>query len=346
MSSSALCQVEPEVFDHSLTLEDAAAETLMPFHLRTDAEGRVTYVGPTLAKLLGEEGRGQRLFDLIEVHRPTGTRDFETLKAAAGQKLTLFVKGQPDHALKGVGVVLSDGGVLVNISLGLHVEALVAELNLGQRDFSPADPTVEMLYLFAIQKVLKSASESLNRRLQGDKTMAEKQAFTDSLTGLANRRALEKHMDRMLSRRRKTAFGLMQIDLDFFKQVNDTYGHAAGDYVLKTVADRLINAVRPSDLVARIGGDEFVVALLDAPSPELLDSVANRIIARAKDPIPFEDVVCQIGASIGGTLVAPGTDIDAAQLLSDADEALYASKSAGRGRYTYFEKAPVGISGE
>ncbi|MEM7439704.1 MAG: GGDEF domain-containing protein [Pseudomonadota bacterium] len=336
MTHQGLCTANAESVDAPVSLTGAAMETLMPFHIRTDPGGEIVHLGATLQKLLGGTPAQSKLFDIVDVHRPSSIDCFDQLKGQTGRKLTLRLKELPDYSLKGVAVEAADGGLLINISLGLNVGTLVAQQGLGHRDFSPADPTIEMLYLFAIQKVLKSASESLNRRLQGDKTAAEEQASTDSLTGLANRRALEQHMERLLSRRRTEPFGLMQIDLDYFKAVNDTHGHAAGDFVLKTVSDRLRNTVRPGDVIARIGGDEFVVILADLPGADFLEKVAGRIIERTCQPIGFEDIICKVGASIGGTVVSLQTKKTASDLLADADQALYASKAHGRGRYTHF----------
>ena len=127
---------------------------------------------------------------------------------------------------------------------------------------------------------------------------------------------------------------LFQIDLDYFKSVNDTFGHAAGDHVLGEVARILTRETRTTDMVARIGGDEFVVVLVDFGTAEQLEQVAHRIIDRVSDPIPFQDHICKIGASIGGTTVDRGTGQDADAILAAADAALYHSKEEGRGRYT------------
>jgi len=126
---------------------------------------------------------------------------------------------------------------------------------------------------------------------------------------------------------------LMQIDLDFFKAVNDTHGHAAGDFVLQETSRTLLNQMRATDLVARIGGDEFVVVLSEYGTAQDLALVGNRIIAAVSEPINFEGVACKIGASIGATIVEQGTERTPDEILSDADRALYVSKEQGRGLY-------------
>ncbi|MEM9852723.1 MAG: GGDEF domain-containing protein, partial [Pseudomonadota bacterium] len=251
----------------------------------------------------------------------------------AGVKLAVQMLGLGPHNLKGVAVPLGDGGVLINLSLGAGVAEIVAKRDLKNKDFSPADPTVEMLYMFEVQAVLMRESKNLNLRLQGQKTVAEEQAYTDSLTGLANRRALQNHLARLLRRNRGDGFAVMQIDLDFFKAVNDTHGHAAGDFVLREVSQVLLDVMRATDMVARIGGDEFVVVLPEYGCREALELVGNRIIERVRQPILFEGIECRVGASIGATIVPVGCRRGPETVLSDADRALYRSKEQGRGRY-------------
>jgi len=137
-------------------------------------------------------------------------------------------------------------------------------------------------------------------------------------------------------------FAVMNIDLDRFKDVNDCYGHAAGDYVLKAVADILVREVRGNDHVARAGGDEFVVVFERCDDIGLLTRIAQRIIDELETPMIFNDNSCGISASIGITLSSFYDQPDATQMLADADAALYRAKQLGRGRTTVFESHVVG----
>lgn len=145
-----------------------------------------------------------------------------------------------------------DGGAFLNLSFGIGVAEAVRRHALTVEDFAATDLTVEMLYLVEAKTAVMDELRNLNRRLQGAKVAAEEQALTDQLTGLRNRRALDLQMKALI--RLGASFGLMHIDLDFFKQVNDTLGHAAGDHVLREVARVLTQETRATDMAARVGG--------------------------------------------------------------------------------------------
>ena len=170
--------------------------------------------------------------------------------------------------------------------------------------------------------------QELADALAASKTKAEHEALHDALTGLPNRRQLDLVLASIEKEAREsdTCF-LLHVDLDRFKQINDTLGHAAGDRVLRKVADTLRSTVRKSDLVARIGGDEFVVLCRDRASPDEIQAVADRIVAALATPITLDGHVCRIGASVG--LASSKADA-AGGLLINADIALYKAKHNGR----------------
>ncbi len=160
-------------------------------------------------------------------------------------------------------------------------------------------------------------------------------ATHDALTGLPNRALLRDRIEHGLQRghRDGTRMTLAFMDLDGFKAVNDSYGHPAGDVVLREVADRLLRTVREHDTVARLGGDEFVLALEDCPDESAWSTVYERLVDALSAPFVVAGDPVTLRASVGVVLV-DGADVDA--LLRDADIAMYASKTAGRGRYTVF----------
>jgi diguanylate cyclase (GGDEF)-like protein/PAS domain S-box-containing protein len=167
-----------------------------------------------------------------------------------------------------------------------------------------------------------------------------RQAFSDALTGLPNRVLFQTRVDEALARRLQTRDGvaLLFCDLDGFKAVNDVQGHAAGDLLLKAVADRLTQCVRPSDTVARLGGDEFAV-LLSGPDVEIVAvEIAERIVALVAQPIPLPDRSVHVGTSIG-LAVATSRTSDADTLLRQADLAMYEAKRGATGSWIRFEPA-------
>ncbi|MEM8741493.1 MAG: EAL domain-containing protein [Pseudomonadota bacterium] len=165
-------------------------------------------------------------------------------------------------------------------------------------------------------------------------------ALTDPLTGLPNRRGLAAAMTELSALAdAKTQHAVMHVDLDRFKAVNDTLGHAAGDHVLMHCARILTSVTRRTDIVARVGGDEFAVLCRDPATQDLAAAIATRLIEEVSEPIPYKDRQCQIGASIGIALWKPSVEPDGERALADADIALYDAKSDGRGRHCFFEEA-------
>jgi len=159
-------------------------------------------------------------------------------------------------------------------------------------------------------------------------------ADLDALTGLPNPRCIRDRLERALSRSRRHDDGVavMFVDLDRFKTVNDTFGHAAGDTVLKTVAQRLRDVVRECDTVGRLGGDEFVLMLTDIADPAILSVIAQRAVDAIAAPINLDGATVQVGASIGiASFPEHGDDVD--MLLRRADQAMYAVKRAGKNSF-------------
>ena len=162
-------------------------------------------------------------------------------------------------------------------------------------------------------------------------------AHHDALTDLPNRILFRQSLDRELTRaRRSGALAVLCLDLDQFKSVNDTLGHAVGDGLLQAVSDRMRESVRETDLVARLGGDEFAIIQVGSTQPQGAIILAERVIAAMAQPFLIDDHQVAIGTSVGIAL-APADGLDADQLLKSADMALYRAKTDGRGVYRFFE---------
>jgi len=171
--------------------------------------------------------------------------------------------------------------------------------------------------------------DSLASRLQH-------QATHDGLTGLANRTLFAERLDTALATGGPAV--VLLVDLDDFKLVNDAYGHAAGDGLLRVVADRMRACVRETDTVSRIGGDEFAILLAPGRDDEPL-RVAQRLVRDLEVPVPVDGGSARVGASVGIAYARPGSDGES--LLREADHAMYAVKRAGKGSYAVAED-PVG----
>ena len=313
-------------------------DTMMPMHLLIGPTGHITHAGPTLCKLMPDGLVGTRFLEIFDVQRPRCTPSMAGLLSLAGRPLYMRFRNGDQTSFKGVLVGQpGNQGAILNLSFGISVIDAVGRYGLTNADFAPTDLTVEMLFLVEAKSAVMEESRDLNLRLQGAKIAAEEQAFTDTLTGLKNRRAMDHILDRALDQ--GASFALMQLDLDYFKAVNDTKGHAAGDHVLQVVARALLGAGRKGDTIARVGGDEFVLLLHGLTEPDRIDQIAEQIIKELEKPIPFNGEDCQISGSAGTAISTDYADPCAAVMMDDADAALYASKRAGRARHTLYSAA-------
>jgi len=329
-----------------MTLMDMSTtplDALCPMHAVLNSTGHIVHAGPTLEKLHSSGPIvGRRFFDLFELRRPRSGMGFDDLRRLSGRKLHLRLRDGPRTELKGMLVDVPEGsaidpagGMIINLSFGISVVDAVRDFKLTNGDFAPTDLTIEMLYLIEAKSAAMEASRTLNLRLQGAKIAAEEQAFTDTLTGLKNRRALDHVLERLSGS--DLDFGLMHLDLDFFKAVNDTLGHAAGDHVLQQVARILVDNTRRDDTVARVGGDEFVLVLNRLVDRDRLSEIARRIIGQLETPVPFQGEMCRISGSVGIVTSSDYDPPDIALMMEDADLALYASKNSGRARHRFFD---------
>jgi diguanylate cyclase (GGDEF)-like protein len=163
-------------------------------------------------------------------------------------------------------------------------------------------------------------------------------ALHDALTGLPNRTLFRDRLDQAIAHasRARSAFAVLACDLDRFKAVNDSLGHPAGDALLRVVAERMRNVLRPYDTIARLGGDEFAIVLAYLDEAREADGIADRLIAAVSEPIDLDGQSVEVGVSIGVTI---GTELDQDpdELFQRADIALYEAKAAGRNTHREFE---------
>ncbi|NGZ07619.1 MAG: EAL domain-containing protein [Magnetococcales bacterium] len=174
---------------------------------------------------------------------------------------------------------------------------------------------------------------------KADEQRLEHLAYYDPLTALPNRSLFHERLEREISgsHRQRTGFALFFIDLDRFKQVNDTLGHGAGDELLIIVAERLLSRVRENDTVARLGGDEFTIILTHVTRPEQVSPVAQNLLDSLQTPLVVAGQEVRIGGSIGIALY-PHDGTSREQLTQNADMAMYLAKEKGRNNYQFFSK--------
>jgi two-component system cell cycle response regulator len=217
------------------------------------------------------------------------------------------------------------------LALTAHPAHKLRALQCGAKDF--------ICKPFDLAEVLMRVRNMLEVRLLHEAArthgkILESLALKDPLTGLANRRLLAERMSMALdhARRNQNALAVVYLDLDGFKQVNNTFGHAAGDGLLKMVAGRLVATVREEDTVARVGGDEFIVGLWHIRSRDDAATVASKVIEVVSKPYDIEGHSVSITASAGiGIYPLHGEDADT--LMKSADQALYETKRAGKNAY-------------
>lgn len=246
-------------------------------------------------------------------------------------------------------VSIQDLGVIVATLLLVAYLAFEIDIFATQADTSLAEQGIELdealllgglltigLFCFAIRRYLDQKRE-MRRRMAAERE-ARELAFQDPLTGLPNRRQFEEAL-KMAAASPPAAgscHAVLMLDLNGFKQVNDTYGHGIGDEVLVVVAQRLLRAVREADLVARLGGDEFVVLAQHLLGPEAAANIALRIIQQFSQAISAGNVQHRIGTGIGIALL-PDDGATGGEALRKADLALYRAK-AEQSNFRFFEE--------
>ncbi len=242
--------------------------------------------------------------------------------AALGRPVVEVIASEHSRDLLAQALLSNEDGVL---------ELLARHRDAGE---FPAELTVWHVEVGDARTVNMFVRDITERKLREEQVTF--MAYHDKLTGLPNRALFEQHLELVLVRARHdgNAAGLLYLDIDRFKQVNDSLGHEAGDELLREVATRLRKAARSGDLVVRLGGDEFVVVLGDLPAdvaPEVAAGVAGRVEDAFSAPFALAGVQLKTTASIGIALF-PGDGADGKSLVTAADAGMYVSKRAGRGR--------------
>jgi diguanylate cyclase (GGDEF)-like protein len=215
----------------------------------------------------------------------------------------------------------------------LHTDVLPAE----SYDPNTQHETLQRTIAFLQQQAYALGREVHDRQLV---EQALREVNVDRLTGLPNRNVFQDRLDLDIKKSQRSGLplALLFIDLDHFKEINDTRGHEAGDMLLKAVGRRLQGHVRDSDTVARLGGDEFTITLADLHDMASVTDIAQKLCDDLSRPFMVGDEMTYISASIGITIY-PRDATNASELLRNADQAMYRSKERGRNRFTYFKSS-------
>ena len=273
-----------------------------------DAGGEISYLSPSVERLLG--------YGADELHGTT----FLTLVAPAD-------RGRIGHILE---------------PSGLENDSHTLECTLVHRDGTELEFEIRHSNLIDDEHIrgIVLNSRDISERKAFERQLAH-QAFHDSVTGLANRALFADRVAHALSRRseERTPMGVMFIDLDDFKTINDSLGHPVGDEVLREVGERLLAALRPTDTAARFGGDEFAVLLEDIEGTQHAADIAERLKEAIERPVSIEGKQLFVRASIGICLTRPGEATSPEDLLRNADVAMYMAKRDIKGSYRMFEPA-------
>jgi diguanylate cyclase (GGDEF)-like protein/PAS domain S-box-containing protein len=313
------------------------------------SDGGVVDTLVTASYVDDERDTGERYL-FVQLQDVTGRRRSERQKDAIvelGQRAlevaetgTLLTEAcrRIDRALEVSGAIVRSpselpSGPLIEVPVPLRrpgTTTYVVGLPVGLLD--PRFIDEDIRFLRVIAGVLGSA---LDRA--GAEEAVRHQALHDPLTGLANRTLLANQLDHALrvSARSKETVGVLLLDLDRFKDINDTLGHRVGDQLLQAVAERLRQGVREGDVVARLGGDEFVVLCSDAGSEERVAELAERLVEGLEKPIMVGSNELFVSASLG--IAFGGRTSTADALLRDADVAMYRAKDQGGGRFEVFD---------
>lgn len=306
--NAPLCPIAVSDIARRIELLDSFEAAGLGWFWATDAQGRLIYLSENAAEKLGwSDGE------------------------AIGKPLTeLFTPEQdddPDKAERPLAFLLSARNSISQLNVRLAVDGRQVWWEIaGKPQFDEKDRFTG--YRGSAKDITAS------RETQRD---AERLAQYDSLTGLANRHRMTKRLTTMLMsyRNAKRSCAMMMLDLDRFKQVNDTLGHPAGDELLKQVAARLLRIVGNKGEVGRLGGDEFQIVLPDIDDRGALGDLAQRVIQMVSQPYSINGARAIIGTSLG-IAIAPYDGLDTEELVKAADLALYAAKGGGRGRYRFY----------
>ena len=322
--------------DRGWGVPHAILDQASPFHMVLGGDLTVRQVGSSLRRLCPQIVPGCALESVVELVSPRVPLTRDSLIARARSMFLLKVRGV-ELTLR--GQMLYDAAADVMIFLGapwITKLSTIAEMGLTLEDFAVSDNIVDYLLLLQTQETALAQARTLADSLQQSTAELSHQALHDDLTGLPNRRLLADRFEQALRAEQRTdsRTGLLVLDLDGFKQINDTFGHQYGDDLLIQVGTRLAGPLREVDTVARLGGDEFAILLPGLHSVADAMTMAGMLRATLEVPFLIAGLDLEVDASVG--VVLSGEHGQTAEmLLKHADVAMYSAKAQGVGVAAY-----------
>ncbi len=324
-------------------------ESLFPFLLEIDTALQIGRIGPLMQRTLPDIRFGSHLFDHFEFHgAAVEFRTYAALAEYARRPIVMKTRGTEPRAFKGEWFLDNHAQLLCFLGWPWIREAdELSKLGIALHDIPAHNPLGDLLLLLrSNQNTLADTRELANRLRErsDDLKLANRQlehiAHFDPLTSLPNRVLLADRLQQAMShcQRQGRILAVAYLDLDGFKPINDQHGHAVGDQLLVTLAQRMKVALREGDTLSRIGGDEFVAVLVDLEESRDCVPILSRMLQAASEPIIAGDLTLSVSASIGVTFF-PQDSGDADLLLRHADQAMYQAKQNGKNRYHMFDIA-------
>jgi diguanylate cyclase (GGDEF)-like protein len=331
--------VRPQTQAPALVVTEARSADGRPITAGAPGAGSVLQLDPDRRSLLVEfAGLHYAAPEVVRYqYRLTGT-DPQWVGTDASHRFAAYTNLPPgDHVLE-VRAAAPKGPWSAPLLIPVHVRPAWHETAWARGALALAAAGALLLVMQARTVVLRRRERMLQglvtertQQLQQSQRQLEQIAYFDGLTGLANRRRFNDELKRMVaaSQRSGRCAALVLVDLDHFKQINDTLGHDAGDAILVTVAQRLGTDMRETDCVARLGGDEFAILLPEVDGPAGVQRVCERVFAALAAPVSYQGITLQHSASVGAAL-CPRDACTPETLYKAADVALYEAKRAGR----------------
>ena len=288
--------------------------------LRKHFDVRTALGGRQALDILNRNGPFAVVISDLRMPGMNGIQFLEEAKERYSDTVRVMLTGQAD--LPAAMKAINEGNIFRFHTKPCFLEDLVNTIKAGIEQY---------------QRQIALASE--NRRLALDLEASRRDAMTDSLTGIANRLRFSIRLEEAFAQANRTRklVAVLLLDLDHFKEVNDTFGHPTGDLLLKAVSQRLTACVRETDTVARLGGDEFAIVATNLEIPSGAGRLASKVIKALAKPYSLDTIHVRSRASIGISIAYPTRRSDPAPILAEADKALYQAKNDGHGVFRYFD---------